>query len=657
MKSKHNLFSIFLLSLLFFSCVEENFPDENSNDKVLGREEDYAITFAFTLDRMGGTRSPGDNPNEYFESYIDPQKCRVLFFDSQDRFLFESKSRWVKQMETTSNEESMWFVSVPFFSSGNDIEEFNWDWDNIREALLTGSFKIAIIANLAHTEYLPDLKDNKIQGQKWFENTGPNWNKLNSICHYNPNDTENIEKYVKKVFDLHHVQWDPIYHNKGIMEEGSNDNFYDYILYSNINNKNTVVKGEEEEDRPTMGALSCWVDINGEDADNKLTDNKDPYGWGYRRSMNVSEAHPIPMYGIQEFAPIVEKEWPKGTTINLNRDGDNKISLLRSVVKLELIIPKSAVNNQAVDFVALWYSNVYARCLPMDCWTSTERIWEQEHGTDCEWYDIQNNGPIVHLDEDGATNEKDYYQKRMAWFYGKWLEQGWGFGSLGKKYVEDLKEKDDFVRFPSVYNSCIQRNATVFVADKSTKEEKTASDFSNDNYYHYIVYTGERNMNDPAYLNRMGEISGNGRQPVIFWQVGINGTIYSIPITDYNVANNPAFKIETISGTEPANNGDPRSSTRTDYGTYNYMWEVANSHLETNLLPWTLMRNHVYRLTLGKKTGTRSGETGTLRDLNIKAENLYSNSISFNRPNAGIPTQKLDTVKNVVKLDASVVKQ
>ena len=488
------------------SCTSEQLsvPEESPMDENAGD----VINITLTLDNMGGESSTRSTPSEltYLENYVDPRKVRVLFFDDDDKFLFESKSRWVKQLDPSSDHSS-WSVSVPLYSHGNDREEYEWEWDKIRTKLTSNKFKVAILANRPAYQYYPDV-DNGSFGDYWFDNTGPNWTVKNSAVY------EGADGDVKDVFDIHHSQFDPIYYNKSIENNGGG-HAYDFMMGNCTQNGSSRLDGQ----MPTSSSTSSWLDYSNGD---KV---RDPYGWGYRKSRLPSTDEPIPMYGIQEFEPLTT--WKKGTTIDLSReaDGDRKadkpISLLRSVVKLELLVPKGFGVNGEHD-VVLFYGNWFTRCEPMDVWTPTDQIWKSDHGStsswsegDCEWKKIWDYGPIAKNGlSDNASDGVLDYKKRMSWIYGLWRKKkGWSFGTTVNTYFDDtykLITTDEQIdaTFPHVFNPCVQRIQRVYIDVTYTDDE----------YDHYVVYCGERNVNDPSNLTRPGN-SGSGNSPVLYWTI------------------------------------------------------------------------------------------------------------------------------------------
>lgn len=645
---------IALLTLIVFTALTSCTDDElivDDNDVPEEVRNGFSLSFTTTLDKMGGAtatrgifsdlRSTAKELEE-MESYIDVQKFRVLFFAGEnfnekkekdpdnDKFLFESTSRWVKKQSTTDGYSS-WFVSVPVFGYGND-RDHNWNWDKIKEFLQTKKFKVAILANRPDLEWnmgITNKNNNKdtLTQFGWFDNTGPHWTQKNTLWGNN----------TKKIFDLHHCQWDPIYEGKNWDNETpAYLNVYDFIT-----GKVGPDEGEEKNyGKPSMGATSTWVSWENNDTD---FDSKE---WGKRYWLHPSKDHPIPMYGIQEFDPIPEDQWKQGTIFNLNReagssgsiDGDKPISLLRSVVKLELLIPKEI----EPKYVTLFYPNIYARCEPLDIWTPTNQIWEDENGNphsdaNCELSSIMGYGAVTNTPNKPTGNGTDTqksikaYQERMSWFYGLWLEKApeWNFGSLGRDNVVKEDPDNKGLRYPKIFNTCIQRN-TYVVCDNNA----VVRDYD-DGYNHWVVYCGERNINDPSKLFSIWN-SGNGEPTVIYWMISANGHTYCIPLTDYqNKPSTDTAVTETIlvdakdkSNKGPFIDAPPSGSVMNPY-------ELIVQNGRAQLKPWPLLRNHVYRFTIESIPGTRSARTATKNgspstdNFMIKSENLYSKSISF----------------------------
>ena len=573
--------SLFLGGFVFVSCVYDRIYEEEAREES-PFTEGYSLNLMLTLDNMGGTRAETPNQLREFENYIDPEKCRVLFFDHEEKFLFESKSRWVKQLAPGGNGEQ-WMVSIPMYPYGNDVDE-RWEWDLIRKSLQEHSFKIAILANRPALELYPDLeKDPKYEDReehnyKNFNNAGPFWTVKDTRGYVER--TEGDEANIKTVFDLHHTQHDPIYNDKGKPTSNNviwpGENFYAFVM------------GSDNGDL-TMSSTSSWVDygeaMDDEGEKEELTTSTSTSTSTRRYARRADISYPIPMYGIQEFDKI--ENWVEGVPFNLSNltQGTEQqqggysyksISLLRSVVKLEFVFPKKFANSNDdinIDILQLAYPNIYARSEPMDVWTPTDQLWTEGHknedGTineECEWFTLKKYARLVEGGRSGAaattgtleneiyTDDKNYsdagigptltfknrynfnaYRRRLSWFYGAWLEKGWPFTGVNaynngsssvkdadyvKQIVDERKNNGD--EPPRIFNPCIQRNNRVMCYHRGTgKKDVRYSGFSDDaTHHHFIVYMGERNSIDPNYIYQVDKTGGLA-PTVCYWHIGI----------------------------------------------------------------------------------------------------------------------------------------
>lgn len=593
-------FFVFGIFFLIASCVNDNLPlEENDLTEGTFGDDVYSLNLMVTLDNLG-TRSSitANEPAEItkYENYINLERFRVLFFDVNDMFLFESKNRWVKQIDANDNFSS-WFVSVPFGAFGNDSygEGKEYDWEAIRNHLTTKQFKIAILANRPAQLLYPGFLDSELELPNGvFDNDGPYWG---------PEDTGK-----RSIFDLHHYQYDIIYADKGSHNGGATKSYYDFVM------------GDINTDKPTMGAAINWVSFDNGDTDKELLT-----GSNYMRNIKMpSEEHPIPMYGIQLFEPIPSASWKKGTPFNLSNlpvfpDGQEyktkSISLLRSCVRLDLRIPKTIKNGAKPTFVTLWYSNIYSRCEPMDTWTPTDEIWKDNHETECEWKSILNYGPVSSNQAPGNGTTKDDYQKRLSWFYGVWKDKGWEFKTRSGNKVTPVGATTD-TPYPHIFNPCIQRNKVIQC------NYGDVSKYYNDNYNHWIVYTGERNCNDP---NTLPDMTKNPYIAcwIISWD---KKNYYCIPLLNYEKNSDP--DLAGVFG--------PHSTTNTKNDPYQTgSWpELMNTYINSlpsergDNLPYPLLRNHIYRFTLTGKTRAQ-GDSDDIENIAISSEVLQTSDINF----------------------------
>ena len=568
----------------------------------------FSLAVAVTLDNMGDNMY-GYNELQYWENYIDPEKCRVLFFDEKDKFLFESKSRYIKQLAAGNNQDR-WLVSVPLYTLGNDYyydnEKTEYDWDLIRRALTGGQFKIAILANRPHTDYYPDYENGGELGAHFFENGGPFWG---------PDDTG-----VKDVFDLHHSQYDPIYKGKS-----TSAGYYDFIMGGWNTNRTWESQWDTDDSKfaPTLSSTSSWVY---HDRAIKLNPDDDAKQQDRRYAALPSAERPIPMYGIQRFDQIPEPLWEKGTTFNLSDNlpggynkpgytGTNSISLLRSVVRLDLRVPRASTNSTTdkPKFVALAYTNVNARCEPLNVWSPTDSLWNAMHQTSnmdgnlChDMKVLRDHGPSIH---DGITDTGvDAYRKQMGWYFSAWkAEKNWQFNGKSMSGLSTAKTS-----YPWIFNSCIQRNALVLCYLSSATGEFPASfhpewsecdktDVINDGYYHFVCYVGERNIVDPSSLGK--NATGAGNTTVIYWMIEYGGKLYAVPVGDLSDSNHPA--LATTITRDTYNKGHIPIEINAQLA--NWVNNIRGRQ-NKNYYPWALVRNHIYEVTIKSRTGRGTDE-------------------------------------------------
>lgn len=655
-KEKYTFLTLLIacFTIGFTSCtdtLESVVDNDDEVQEVLSKG--YSLNLTVTLDNFGGTGGTraanlsSANPLKEWEDYIDPQKFRVLFFDDQEQFLFESKSRWVKQLAPTANGYSQWLVSVPMFSYGNDMEE-DWDWEAIRTALTNNEFRIAILANHPEADFSPGYSETGMgEGNPdWISNEGPYWKRNHTAWGAEEGDT------IRKIFDLHHCQYDPLYHAKSASGKGvQTDNFYDFIMGDYDLGEDGKKTTSYESKRPKMGATVSFLYWGEKDADGKISypgEDVSIYDPDYTKNDDTkkikytllpSKKRPIPMYGVQKFDPITN--WIKGTPFNLSQIAENQtkkynfksISLLRSVVKLELCIRKDYFGNRKPPLVTLWYSNVYARCEPMDVWTPTEEIWKP-HYNGCEWENIMKYGLFCSAKTNlGGTTRNVYgignFQKIMSWYYGAWKEKGWKFErsaeSTTDKIVSTVNAGGAVPDYPRIFNSCIQRNKMV-ICNKEGYGDVT--DKYNDDYWHYVVYTGERNMLDPNQIPQLSE-----KFYTISWMFkdgrysGNNKRYYFIPIADYSKTQTYArqsFGPYNLNEHNLPKNASKITQTGNGQDIYTYAQNIFTnvSETDTGNMPWPLLRNHHYRIIIGDPT--RATEEGGIA---VMSEELYSETL------------------------------
>lgn len=591
------------------SCADEVIlPAAPSEEEYNPRDDAYTLNFVVTVDEMGSrsTYNKSDDPVEItkWENYIDLERFRVLFFGEDDKFLFESKNRWVKQINASDNFSS-WYVSVPLGAFGNDSygEGQEYDWDAIRTYLTTHRFKIAILANRPAQLLYPGFIDSELSLEDGvFDNDGPYWG---------PDQAG-----VRTLFDLHHYQYDIIYTDKGEHGIKSGSSYYDFVM------------DDIDTDRPKMGAAINWVSFDNGDTDKTLLS-----GTNYMRNIKMPSAnHPIPMYGVQIFDHIPPEAWKKGTPFDISnlpveafpdaKYDYQSISLLRCCVRLDLKIPKSVMSGKQPVHVSLWYSNIYSRTEPMDNWTPTDQLWNQDgfnhSDSNCELQRLIDYGPVVTNSSPGNGTTKALYQQRLKWFYGAWLDKGWDFYTIdGGKSVPT-----ETIKYPRIFNACIQRNKVI---------QLNYGDVTNyypdkDAYWHYIVYTGERSPND---VNSLPNMPSNPYIAcfVISWD---NKKFYCIPLLNYNEV--PYDYYSAVFGPH----SDGTWANASPCSAYNTFINSTVPQNKAEKIPYPLLRNHIYKFTL---KGTRSADGNDLENIHIDSEVRSTPDINYS---GQVKTAKID---------------
>lgn len=585
-----------------------------------------------------------------------------------DVFLFEAKSRWVSLVSASEATDASYQVTTPVFSVG---EEDDYDWEGIREVLLNRPFKIVILVNRPEDIRYSDFDNNpNFQETEFrFGNKGPYWSKKESdatielyrylaknvgFVNIDPNVWEEklnefADPYypIPSINDLHHCMWDPVYANKNSEKDY---HWYDFIIgkpsqgvTAAWKNVDDWITGGRQDSMGAVSAWTTWLHLNEWKAafpgdttfDGAEYNHAD--GRGYisnpndkNKPMNFyllpNPEQGIPMYGVQKFQAL--GDWEEGTPIHLSavKAGESTntkkstITLLRSLARVELIIPKKMSGKTiTVTAPAFMSSNVFGRCEPMDVATPTDEIWSNDHSDpNCEWFNIYRYGPIVNKKESGQT--EDNFLKRMAWFYGAW-KPWWSFED---KFNTDTKMEwfDNAAKtkvsggmpYPRIYNSCIQRNGTARLDFVQTSDDQ-------DDYYHYVVYTGERNINDPSKFNNKDTNDGNKlkglwaeKSELAYFKLNINGSPYVIFINPYN------------DGAKAKN----YLSSTADIGKFKEEMAYIDKDNSTTQNEWNypIMRNHAYVFRVTQLNSSTT-DTDGINVVVISSENRTAPTIDF----------------------------
>ena len=334
-----------------------------------------------------------------------------------------------------------------------------------------------------------------------------------------------------------------------------------------------------------------------------------------REGFMPSVDNPIPMYGVQKFHKLedfvhedgtvhdeanMDEVWERHTVFYVSNNfvndlnetiyyGGGPIFLLRSVAKIEVLIPKSLGVPKYV-YMKNYYR--WSRFEPTDVENNTREIWEKYgkddgHGTCVEIENVRNHGYLYDKNQATKTRTKEIW----SWYYGSWAAWGWPFkGNIdGHDYSTALTwPHDDFTNplytdeYPHIMNVYSQAAAQGSLAD--------LTDIYNDNYYHYVLYMGDMPVACPTTIHTAS--SSNMKVPYveIRFDHDLRGTGKTNSTDNNNITSDEGYKIYLCpKGNASLANG---GSYRADY--------FSDANLMK--LHWPVIRNHVYRFVVNDVT-------------------------------------------------------
>lgn len=317
----------------------------------------------------------------------------------------------------------------------------------------------------------------------------------------------------------------------------------------------------------------------------------------------------ISMYGVQDFEPLPTTVWPDGTTFNLSRyvdthTGSNArnylyrtISLLRSVAKVEVLVPTSIFPEPSHMYMRT--INRFSRSAPIDVFTPTNIIWDGWNSSNPDKYssyspkDAKNNthyySQALGVDDEaselrtkGFTYERNStstqdYKNAVAWLFGIWkTEYGWNWNGENISITKPGP-------YPRVFNTRISRSdfAHMIKGGIVTVDGRQ--------YYYYYAYLPEKNVTDP---NDKGTLSESPKVMRIEMRFGDRNS-------DANLDDNASYRIYFT----PGGKGNGIGS-RDDYDDRMEKGD-DNQNLQNLQNIYPVMRNHIYRF---KITGLEMNE-------------------------------------------------
>lgn len=296
-----------------------------------------------------------------------------------------------------------------------------------------------------------------------------------------------------------------------------------------------------------------------------------------RTGVELSEEHLIPMYGVQKFGKL-ENYWVEGTVFDLSNFNKLNptgyeggiIQLLRSVAKVELLLPKEA----KFSHVFLRNMNRTAFCEPMDVASSTIDIWNDTNSSSSHWNDNCEWSKLIGLDPFYTGSEEnghswDNYQDKLSWYYGNW-DKYEGGSSLDKN--KNFETGD----YPHILNPHIDRSEFVKFLQAGDDNE----------YDRYVLYVPEKFVDDPDFTT--GEDWGSTAPKLCHIEFRGADDPY------YNLDDNNCYRIYFTEGGVYGNAPTLDDENHLWENTYENDPEILKNH-------WTIMRNHIYTFKVSYK--------------------------------------------------------
>ena len=280
-------------------------------------DDDFTgLSFDLTLDKLENENGHElTDGGERWENYIDPIKFRVLFFDKNDKFLFEVNRHHISIVKTddhfAGNNIECYRVKIPSRDLFIYTEEINaaikdaligiWDEE---EKTYHGGFKVAVLANWPHF----------VEGQRHYDETTGD-----PLMSNEKEPTEDLHfDFGDHISTLSHSIFDNVY----------GDNRTDPIdkLYRNQAYKHFVKFSAEDGDRGDMGVYTVWVKNffqehseveefirTGKDIKDAGGDASFSYDWQYDESTDSLTCMPYSYHrevdGKKENSYTFEKVW------------------------------------------------------------------------------------------------------------------------------------------------------------------------------------------------------------------------------------------------------------------------------------------------------------------------------------------------------------
>ncbi|MCH5245222.1 MAG: hypothetical protein J1E84_02070 [Muribaculaceae bacterium] len=140
--------------LLLTGCVDEPFVDSTSDRDVF--EDGPALVFNIELPSYSGNAgSTGGSSfdfdhGEEWENYVDPERMRVLFFDLDGNYLFETDRRHIRVISKDNKwtgTTTTYRVTMPLNDFFKEKDRVEGQLEAIKAAILDDGFKVVTLVN------------------------------------------------------------------------------------------------------------------------------------------------------------------------------------------------------------------------------------------------------------------------------------------------------------------------------------------------------------------------------------------------------------------------------------------------------------------------------------------------------------------------------
>lgn len=323
-----------------------------------------------------------------------------------------------------------------------------------------------------------------------------------------------------------------------------------------------------------------------------------------------NENNPIPMYGVQEFEPMLT--WSYGTIYDISQEQNTYIWLLRSIAKVEVYVPQRFGK---ISHIYMRNFNTAGRCEPIDVETDTKKLWDHVHNSkDKNLLEIKRLMNYKQAYNSSIKNESEY-AFWLKWFYGSWANTYW---KNSRRLIDDIWEVDNSKKsgwdfnlntfeesnYPKIFNA--------YITNSDFAHFTYGGEYSAEGeiFDKYVIYVPEKYLDNPSIV---GDRSSKPQVAHIEYRFvekeSSEDNYYHNSQT--NLDDNDCYRIYftnygSSSGLDESLypvNTEIKSVRKNEFDEYEKS-ESINKH-------WPIIRNHIYQFFLG-------GKGPEIHEINIK---------------------------------------